>query len=190
MIFFISPDDYLSTFSYRYLYLDSLWIVPSDTLPIFIKGLFVVFLLIYSYFKIQAFYWLHVLQLVPHTVASVFIILIASFNEPKFSILINYKLSVFSVVVSAFRFFRNVCLPSKLWWIVTVMTLMKHATLCPHIFDVPPIKIWNLFLHLLSLGWPCDLFWPNSEMMLCNFWELTPTRPFAASGFAIMLVKV
>lgn len=40
------PDDCLSTFSYRYLHLDILSILPSDTLPIFVNESFVVFLLI------------------------------------------------------------------------------------------------------------------------------------------------
>ena len=86
IVFCISLMTCLSTCSNRYFHLDIFWIVPSSILSIFANGFMAFLLICRSYSKHKPFIG-YVYKFFPFSVASIFTILIASFDEHKFLIL-------------------------------------------------------------------------------------------------------
>lgn len=113
----------------------------------------------------------------PLSVASIFTILMASFNKHKFSVLISSTLSAFSVMVSALGFFRNAAYPRSCGKLLPSTPLCRSSH--QETESVPPPPRGMLWLVLTKVR--------NVAVQLRR-----PAHPwsFAASAFAILLVRV
>jgi len=110
--------------------------VPSSILSVFVNGLFMAFLLICrSSSKHKPFTGYTYYKFFPFSVASIFTILIASFDEHTFFILIKSKLSVsFPLWFVPFVSSEILAYHRSCDRLLQLMTLINHASVCPQPF--------------------------------------------------------